>query len=174
MLEARGVEWEGLRALDLFAGSGSLGFEAVSRGAALAVMVDVSKPATDCIARNVEALGVGDRVRVVRESVAEHLARPPERPFELVFVDPPYGKNFVVPTLQALLRLPWLAPDAIVTAEIERDAPWESGGLRLLADRRFGRTRICLWRFAGKSPASDTPPRMVGGDVGPDGEPATA
>jgi 16S rRNA (guanine966-N2)-methyltransferase len=155
ILEARGVSWPGLRILDLFAGSGSLGFEAISRGAALAVMVDASKEVTDCLVRSATALDVGNSVRVVRAGVLEHLARPPAEPFHLAFIDPPYGKNLVEPVLEGLLRLPWLAPGAIVTAEIERDAPWETDALSLLTYRRFGRTRICIWRHVPPETASD-------------------
>ena len=122
MLTSRGVVWEGARVLDLFAGSGSLAFEAVSRGAALAVLVENSAAAARCLADNIRQLGVEDCVRLIRDDVRKTLNNTPLGCFDLVFLDPPYRKNLLNATLQGLLRRNWLAPGALVCAEIEKDA----------------------------------------------------
>ena len=104
MLTSRGVVWEGARVLDLFAGSGSLAFEAVSRGAELAVLVENSAVAARCLADNIRQLGVEDCVRLIRDDVRKTLNNTPMGCFDLVFLDPPYRKNLLNATLQGLLK----------------------------------------------------------------------
>lgn len=146
MLEARGLEWQGTRVLDLFAGSGSLAFEAVSRGAAEALLVENAAPAVRCIVKNVENLGLLGRVYSMQEDVLRLLRRPPAKPYDLVFLDPPYGKNLVVPALTALAAHNWTSPEAFITAEVEKESKLTlPPAFTLLADRFFGRTRICIW-----------------------------
>ena len=120
MLTSRGVVWEGARVLDLFAGSGSLAFEAVSRGAELAVLVENSAVAARCLADNIRQLGVEDCVRLIRDDVRKTLNNTPMGCFDLVFLDPPYRKNLLNATLQGLLKRNWLAPGALICAEIEK------------------------------------------------------
>ena len=116
MLTSRGVVWEGGRVLDLFAGSGSLAFEAVSRGAELAVLVENSAVAARCLADNIRQLGVEDCVRLIRDDVRKTLNNTPMGCFDLVFLDPPYRKNLLNATLQGLLKRNWLAPGALICA----------------------------------------------------------
>lgn len=146
MLEARGVEWRETRVLDLFAGSGSLAFEAVSRGAPHALLVEMAPQAVRCLKANIAALGVEDTVRLANDDVLRLLKSPPAQPYSLVFMDPPYRKNLADPALKLLTTRRWLAPGAFVTAEIEKDArltpPPEC---TLEAERLFGQTRICIW-----------------------------
>lgn len=135
--------------LDLFAGSGSLAFEAVSRGAALAVLVENSAAAARCLADNIRQLGVEDCVRLIRDDVRKTLNNTPLGCFDLVFLDPPYRKNLLNATLQGLLRRNWLAPGALVCAEIEKDAAVAApDSLELLVERHFGQTRILIWTLA--------------------------
>ena len=137
------------RVLDLFAGSGSLAFEAVSRGAALAVLVENSAAAARCLADNIRQLGVEDCVRLIRDDVRKTLNNTPLGCFDLVFLDPPYRKNLLNATLQGLLRRNWLAPGALVCAEIEKDAAVAApDSLELLVERHFGQTRILIWTLA--------------------------
>jgi 16S rRNA (guanine966-N2)-methyltransferase len=155
MLEAQGVAWPRIRVLDLFAGSGSLGFEALSRGAEMAVFVESAPHAAAVIARNAEILGLGaDRSILWQEDVGRALLRRPERPFSVIFIDPPYEERLLDRTLAALARNGWLAPGAIVNAEVERRAPFRADmpGLAALADRSYGQTRVLLW--TASSPAA--------------------
>lgn len=139
----------GARVLDLFAGSGSLAFECLSRGAQEALLVEQSATAARCLARNIEELGLGERARLVREDVRKTLLRPPRFPFGLVFLDPPYHKNLCNMALTGLTERGWLAPEAYVVAEVELDAAVKTpDGLELLTERHFGQTRILIWTNA--------------------------
>ena len=146
MLAARGLVWSEARVLDLFAGSGSLAFEALSRGAPNALLVENAAPAMRCLQENVAALGLEGRARLAKEDVLRFLKRQPPEGFDLVFMDPPYRKNLAEPALRALADRGWLAPGAFVTAEIEKDvALTPPASFNLLAERLFGQTRICIW-----------------------------
>ncbi len=163
MLDARGIVWPGARVLDCFAGSGSLGFEALSRGAALAWFVENNRAAARIIQENGQALGLGPgRFRVVAKDVLAMLAaKPPEGlgGFELTCIDPPYGKNLLPPTLEAALAHGWIAEQGLVLAEIEAklEQSAEIPGLETLVDRCYGQTRILLWKRNHDSPSTPAP-----------------
>jgi 16S rRNA (guanine966-N2)-methyltransferase len=132
---------DGERVLDLFAGSGALAIEALSRGAAEATLVDPSATAVAAIRRNLSALGVAAEVRQLPASVYLERARVGERQYDLVFLDPPYRQARVLgPELSAALA-PLLAQGARVVAESDRRAPLELD-LPLLVERRYGDTLI--------------------------------
>ncbi len=150
MLEARGLYWPDIRVLDLFAGSGSLTFEALSRGAAEGWFVEMNKKAAALITENAVALGVAPhRYRVFAEDMRNVLAKRPTEPFDLIFIDPPYGFNHLTPALKAVLRTGWLAAGGFVCAEVESKlalpAEADHPDLELLANRAYGQTRILLW-----------------------------
>lgn len=158
MLEARGLIWDGARVLDLFAGSGSLGFEALSRGAAHALLVEMAPQALRCLKENAAALGLEQSVGLVADDVLRVLRRSPPQPYDLIFMDPPYRKNLAEPALRLLVKNGWLAAGAFVTAEIEKDAPLPAPeALRPETQRLFGQTRICIWTLPG--PFADAPAR---------------
>ena len=151
MLEARGIDWPGARVLDLFAGSGSLGFEALSRGARHTTFVESAPYAAKVIAANAEQLGVApERCSIIREDAVKALARPPAARFQVVFIDPPYQLNVLGAVLKALATYRWLSEDAIVNAEVEARLPFDPEtahpALELVADRAYGQTRVILWR----------------------------
>ncbi len=149
MLASRGVIWDGLRVLDLFAGSGSLSFEALSRGAAEACLVEREPVAVNCLSDNIEKLGLTDRCRVAEADVARFTRGRCYQPFDIIFVDPPYGQNRLAPTLKAIMRGGWLAAGGYLLAEAEDllrfDAASVHAGLALETDRNYGQTRILLW-----------------------------
>ncbi|MFI3272871.1 MAG: 16S rRNA (guanine(966)-N(2))-methyltransferase RsmD [Pseudomonadota bacterium] len=150
MLESRGVVWCDCRILDLFAGSGSLAFEALSRGADDAWFVDLNPKATACIEKNAISLGIEQRRwRVINEDLGRILCRRAPMPFDVIFIDPPYGKNLLAPTLKSVMRNSWLADDGLIIAEVERglafDAEKVHEELELLVDRLYGQTRIVIW-----------------------------
>jgi 16S rRNA (guanine966-N2)-methyltransferase len=148
MLESLGVEWTGTRVADIFAGSGSLGIEALSRGALNAVFVEKAAPAAALICSNLEALGAQrQRYRVVTSDALRWLGG--SGPYGLVFIDPPYGKDLLLPTLELLLDRRVLAPAGIVCAEVEAGLAFDNPprqDLILLRDKLYGQTRICIWR----------------------------
>ena len=164
MLEARGLVWPRCSVLDLFAGSGSLAFEAASRGARRICLVENAPRAVQCLERNAAELGLAAlRCRILREDVLRLLARrkpggqaEPEERFDVVFMDPPYGMNLVPAALQALVRGQWLAPEAFVLAEVATRARIGEAAreeLARVADREYGQTRILLWQAVAACPA---------------------
>ncbi|HUJ34632.1 MAG TPA: 16S rRNA (guanine(966)-N(2))-methyltransferase RsmD [Solirubrobacteraceae bacterium] len=132
---------EGARVLDLFAGSGALAIEALSRGASDAVFVDSSAAAGAAIRRNLSAVGVEAEVR--RQTALSYLeaARRDARLYDLVFLDPPYRHVSTLGQELSARLGPVLAPGARVVAESDRRAPLELD-LRLLDERRYGDTLI--------------------------------
>jgi 16S rRNA (guanine966-N2)-methyltransferase len=153
MLEARGLCWVETAVLDLFAGSGSLAFEALSRGAARVMLVESSKDAVDIIWKNATRLEVAPgRLHVATEAVSRFLARPggSARGYDLVFVDPPYADRIVEQTLKLLIKQQWLSAEAIVVAEVETRARFNAAlaptELTLDTDRNYGQTRVLLWK----------------------------
>lgn len=148
MLESRGISWSECRVLDLFAGSGSLGFEAISRGAPLAVFVEQDAKAAACLRNNAESFGLdNDICRVVEKDVSRYLHKRQEAPFHLIFIDPPYAKNLLAPTIKALTKGGWLDEQGLIAAEIEKHCPLPAtqGMLEVETDRNYGQTRIVLW-----------------------------
>jgi 16S rRNA (guanine966-N2)-methyltransferase len=150
MLESLGVEWTGTRVADIFAGSGSLGIEALSRGALDAVFVEKAAPAAALIRSNLEALGAQrQRYGVVKADALRWLGGSGCGTYGLVFIDPPYGKDLLLPTLGLLLDRGALAPAGIVCAEVEAGLAFDNPprqDLILLRDKLYGQTRICIWR----------------------------
>lgn len=129
--------------LDAFAGSGALGLEALSRGAARAILMDRDPAAITLAAANVKKLGL----EAVATCLRADATRPPpsERAAGLVFLDPPYGEDLVVPALAALHAAGWIAPDAVIVVELDRRESFAPPpGFALADDRVHGRTRIVL------------------------------
>jgi 16S rRNA (guanine966-N2)-methyltransferase len=105
------------RVLDLFAGTGALGIEAVSRGAKFALFVDNGAEARALLRNNVEALGLGGVTKVYRRDATDLGEAHPMEPFSLVFLDPPYAKNLAGKALASLRAGGWLKPDAVLVVE---------------------------------------------------------
>lgn len=148
MLEARGVYWSETNVLDVFAGSGSLGLEALSRGAPYACFVENSAKAASCIGRALKEFGIGpDRSRVVKGDAFSYLKSTPKRSYGVVFIDPPYRREMASPALAIIAAGNRLSQEAYVIAEIEKGAGIpEAPGLDLEADRKYGQTRILIWQ----------------------------
>ncbi|QUD85994.1 16S rRNA (guanine(966)-N(2))-methyltransferase RsmD [Phenylobacterium montanum] len=140
---------QGLRVMDLFAGSGALGLEALSRGAAFCLFVETDAAARGAIRDNVEALGAkGElfgRTRVHRRDATDLGPRPSSdgAAFDLAFLDPPYAKGLGEKALEHLVAGGWLAPGALVVFERGADeAELEAPGFERLDDRRYGAARV--------------------------------
>jgi len=108
---------EGARVLDLFAGTGALGIEAISRGAGFALFVDNGAEARALLRNNVEALGLGGVTKVFRRDATELGPAHPVEPFSLVFLDPPYGKGLAEKALASLRDGGWLTKEALLVIE---------------------------------------------------------
>ena len=143
----------GARVLDLFAGAGGVGLEALSRGAAHATFVERDARAVAALRANVETLGVEAQTRIERADVRaalERLARDDAR-FDVVFLDPSYDEDFVAPTLERLGGGPVVQAGAVVIAQhlTKRPPPEVVGGLRAYRTRRFGETTLTFFRADG-------------------------
>jgi len=147
-----GQTCEGLHVLDLFAGTGALALEALSRGAAKAVLVDSGREAQGLIRQNAKALGFEGQVELLAvpvERALEVLGRRGER-FELVFSDPPYRLEQAAKVLEALEAQGLLAEGAVVVVEHDKReaAPEQAGGLQRIDQRRFGDTVVSIYAGA--------------------------
>ncbi|QNP43002.1 16S rRNA (guanine(966)-N(2))-methyltransferase RsmD [Sphingomonas daechungensis] len=143
MLASRLGSFEGLRVADLYAGSGALGLEAVSRGAAHATFVENDPRARAAIKANAEKLGVADQVRVIGGSA---LALPRAELFDLVFADPPYAAGSGTSALKAVRQAEWLAPGGWMAIETDRKEAVDSDDYDIEAEREIARARITLVR----------------------------
>ena len=141
MLASRLGSFEDLRVADLFAGSGALGFEALSRGAAHATFVESDRTASEMIRRNADKLGAS--VQLVGGSA---LALPRSEPFDLIFADPPYAPGAGTAIVQSVLKAQWLAPGGWMSVETSRDDSVDPGDLTLEATRDVGRARLTFLR----------------------------
>jgi 16S rRNA (guanine966-N2)-methyltransferase len=140
---------EGARVLDLFAGTGAMGLEALSRGADFALFVDDSAAARGLIRANVEALGLGGRSRLFRRDATRMGRAAPNPPFSLVFCDPPYGRGLAPKALAACAEGGWLAPGALAVVEDAQGvAVVLPEGFTELERRDYGETEVVFGRFA--------------------------
>jgi 16S rRNA (guanine966-N2)-methyltransferase len=145
-----GFAVEGARVADLFAGTGALGIEAISRGARFALFVDISAESRALIHRNVEALGLTGVTKIFRRDATKlgPMAAGAGGPFDLVFLDPPYRQNLIAPALASLREGMWLAPGAVIVAEmaVNEDALETIPGFIKLDERIYGETRVTFLR----------------------------
>ena len=144
LINAHGNPVAGARVLDLFAGTGALGLESVSRGAVQATFVDDGAKALALIRANIAKMRVEGETHVIRQD-ATRLGVNPGEGYGLVFLDPPYGKGFGEAALGAALKGGWIAPGAMVVWE-EGTAPRVPEGFALLDQRRYGDTVVTLLR----------------------------
>ena len=145
MLVSRIGSFEGLRVADLYAGSGALAFEALSRGADRAVLIENDRAALDAIEANATKLGAASTIEVRAMSAAR---LPRQAPFDLIFADPPYAKGSGTSVAKAVANAEWLSPDgwlAIETAKGDEVEPPST--LNVQATRNVGRARLTLLRF---------------------------
>ena len=146
---------DGRRALDLFAGSGAYGLEALSRGASSATFVDSNKKCVAAIETNLNTAGFGSRGVVIRED-AQKYARHTETTFDLIFLDPPYSSGAQIHLLKALAEI--LAPQGVIIFEHAKETkmPTEIGKLKLLRQRTYGITTISFFHLPQKNPLADS------------------
>lgn len=143
LAHAYGDPVTGARVLDLFAGTGALGLEALSRGAAYALFVDDSAEGRGLVKANIDLLGVAGITKVFRRDATKLGPAHPNAPFSLVFCDPPYGKGLAPPALAAALKGGWLATGALVLVEegVGAEVP-PPDGFSVVELREYGDTRL--------------------------------
>lgn len=134
-----------VRVIDLFAGSGALGLEAVSRGAAFCLFIETDADARGAIRDNVEAFGLFGATRIHRRDAANLGDKPAAdgAPFDLAFLDPPYGKGLGEAALAGLVAGGWLTPGALIVFERGADEPDLAAlGFEILDERRYGAAKV--------------------------------
>ncbi|GMN03622.1 16S rRNA (guanine(966)-N(2))-methyltransferase RsmD [Erythrobacter sp. MTPC3] len=145
MLASRLGNFEELRVADLFAGSGALGLEALSRGAAHCLFVEQDRAAIDTIRANIAAFDARSRSTVEAVSVM-HL-RAAREPYDLLLLDPPYQTGAGSVALDRLKRLGWIGPATWMATETARDETIDVDGLSIDAERRVGKGKLTLLRL---------------------------
>jgi len=141
--ETLGVRLRGAAVADLFAGSGALGLEALSRGAASAVFVEREGAACKALVKALQTLDAEDRAEVIHGD-AVSLA-PRRTPVDIVLMDPPYAQNLIAPTLGALKARGWVRAGTLIVAEIESGTALDvPEGYRLIDRRTYGRAEIAF------------------------------
>ena len=143
MLASRIGSFAGLRIADLYAGSGALGLEALSRGAAHATFVENERAALAAIRANILAFKAAERADVRPLSAA---TLPASQPFDLIFADPPYAPGSGTLVVEAVRQAGWLAGGGWLAIETEAREPVDAGAWEIDADRRVGRARLTLIR----------------------------
>lgn len=149
LLHGMEIELGDMAVLDVFAGTGAMGLEALSRGARRATFVDSSAAAIQSVRRNAGALGAAREITVLKLDAA-NLAAPPmvaEAPCGLAFLDPPYGTGLAVPALDGLLRRGWIGPGSVCTVEVAAKEPFEAPrGFAVEDERKYGAARVIILR----------------------------
>ena len=140
---------EGRRILDLFAGTGQLGIEALSRGAKSAVFVDAREDACKLIRENLKRTKLEQDGRVVRADYLEYLKRCREK-FQIIFLDPPYAEVFLENSLKVITEIDILQSGGIIVAErpLGKELPWEFEGFIRSRDYKYGSTLLTIYRKA--------------------------
>ena len=147
LMHSYGDPVTGARVLDLFAGTGALGIEAISRGAAYTLFFDDGVEARALLRDNVERLGLGGTTRIFRRDATRLGAAHPVEPFSLVFADPPYGRGLAEPALVSARAGGWLAPRALTVVEEAAGAGFAAPeGFQELARRAYDDTELIFLR----------------------------
>jgi 16S rRNA (guanine966-N2)-methyltransferase len=149
LLHAYGDPVTGARVLDLFAGTGAFGIEALSRGAAFALFIDQSAEARALLRENVTALGLGGGSRIFRRDATKLGPAHPLEPFSLAFLDPPYGQGLAATALTSARANGWFTPDALVVVEEAAKSGFAvAEGFTELERRRYDDTEFVFLRAA--------------------------
>ncbi|MBM6592716.1 16S rRNA (guanine(966)-N(2))-methyltransferase RsmD [Microvirga pudoricolor] len=139
---------EGARVLDLFAGTGAMGLEALSRGASFVLLVDDGAQARGIIRENVESLGAGGATRLFRRDATKMGPAASNAPFSVVFCDPPYGKDLAPKALTSCAEGGWLTPDALIVVEEAQGVTVTlPAGFEEIERRDYGETKVVFGRY---------------------------
>ncbi len=151
-----GERMAGSSFLDLFAGAGGIGIEALSRGAGRVVFVDASRASLNVVRQNIEQTGFEERSQAVLAKVESFLKKP-SGPYDIVFLDPPYADE-MQPLLELIAEAGILRPDSIVIAEHFKKqlSPESAGGLALYREAKYGDTVLAFYRFRSQKPVDSS------------------
>ena len=154
LISEGGAALTDVRVVDVFAGVGAMGLEALSRGAAHVTFIDLTGRSLRLIERNAAALGEGEQVSLILRDGADPGPAPAgAEPHGLVFLDAPYRSGLTEPALAALAREGWVAPGAIAVAERAATEDLQTpGGFALIDERRYGAAKVAFLRYEGAAP----------------------
>lgn len=144
MLTSRVGTFEGLRVADLFAGTGALGIEALSRGAAHCIFVENNRNALSILQQNIARLSASARAEILAQSV--EYASPPAAPCDILFLDPPYATGLAAMALGCVCNAGWVVPQGLASVETNGERLDLPQGFAVEAERRFGKAHILLLR----------------------------
>ena len=135
------------RVLDLFGGTGQLGIEALSRGAASAVFVDAGEPACRLIRENLKRTKLESDAKVIRSDYLDYLKRCREK-FDIIFLDPPYAEVFLENALKSITEIDILQSGGIIVTErpVGKELPWDFEGFTRSKDYKYGNTVLAIYR----------------------------
>lgn len=162
---------EGRRVLDLFSGSGQMALEALSRGAAFAVMVDNSIDAVNIIKRNAQKVKLYEKTRILHADYAQYIRSAAGREkFHIIFADPPYGDKLIPEVVKKLLNAGLIAENGILVCESDEPQPFETDRLRLHRHYRYGKIYVTVYinDLAAQEDGEEDGRREASGDA--DGE----
>jgi 16S rRNA (guanine966-N2)-methyltransferase len=153
------AEWDGAKVLDLFAGTGNIGFEAISRGASSVLAVELSGKSIDIIRRNVEELKIGREHRVVKDDVLKWVSKYVGQPFDIIMADPPFTESLAHATLELLAQSPAVGTAKTVVVEASSHERVDDGYENLVCwDRRdYGDKMISFWTRPSAEAAESGP-----------------
>lgn len=133
----------GAQVADLFAGTGALGLEALSRGAAHVTFVEQARGSLDCLRSNIAVLKAEDETTIIASNATA--VADPRQPFDFIFLDPPYRQGLLSPTLARLQEMNWLKPETAIICELASDEPIDMPlGLHIIDDRKQGTQRLLI------------------------------
>ncbi len=151
ILNSRGAIPEGGAVLDCFAGTGALGLEALSRGASTATFIELHVSALSVLRANIAGLGLDAACTILKTDATK--PPPAPKPFDLVFLDPPYNQGLVVPCLESLRSQGWLSPSATIVVEIAAAESIElPPAFQVQDERRYGAAKILIVTLSSMSP----------------------
>lgn len=137
--------------LDIFAGTGALGIEALSRGASFAIFIDNDIEAVSTISKNIELCGLADRIKIARIDISKNIIKFAKKlpAADLVFMDPPYNKNFIMPALINLSKSRILEKNAYIVIEhdLRETLPENISDYKIIDQRRYGKTLVSFLKY---------------------------
>jgi 16S rRNA (guanine966-N2)-methyltransferase len=143
ILENQGLDFDHMNVLDTFAGSGALGFEALSRGAMFVTFIECDRQACDVIYENGQHLKSISKISILQGDA--RYPKTPDKQYHLIFMDPPYGKGLIMPALEALKKKGWIADRAILVMEFSSDEkPPQLHCVETLMERTYGSSQLLI------------------------------
>lgn len=149
ILQSRLGNFSGLKVLDLYAGSGALAIEALSRGASSAYLVEKAQSSAEIIRENLQRCQLTDKAEVVVRDALQALSSMSDCQFDLIFIDPPYSKGYAEQAVNNIAKLNLLAKEGVICAEtgIDEKLPEAAENLQRIDQRRYGSTVISLYSY---------------------------